>query len=193
NVTNVAPRLLDCIPQLSISSASLERADEITQELRESAMLLRLSSGSRQRIGKFMQDISLAFTESASGVTKAVAEAEQAKAGWDEAVEAVSQALLDRVGSDNLPGQDPATGPQPLASVRSYMAVADVDRLAQHVRDEGTKLQNRHEQTRAGWQAMVEYVRGVDRERNDQQNRMIGFGLAGVALLTAAPLLVGNL
>jgi hypothetical protein len=193
NVTNVAHRLLDRRTQLAICTSSLDQASEISRELRDTAMLAPLTAHRRRQLSGLMQNVGVSFTESRSRVAQALSDQERAQESWDEAVEEVRAALVDRVGPDLLPGQDPDKGPQPLASVRSYVAVADVYRLARHVGDEGTKLKNQHDQTSADWQAMVDYVRNVDRARDDQHNRLIGYGLAGVALLTAAPILVGSL
>jgi hypothetical protein len=176
NVTDVAPKLLELMPRLSIANASLARTDEITAQLREYAMLRSLTSGRRRKLEAQMQSIGLAFTESAHRVANLLSELDAAESGWDEAVEDVREELLQRVHSENLPGQHPDTGPRPLASVRSYVAVTEIGRLPAMVRRTGTMLRARYEQSIKDWQAMVQYVTGVARERGDQQNRTIQLG-----------------
>jgi hypothetical protein len=192
NATNSAPLLLDCLPQLGICNASLEQANQVTRDLRATTALLPLSTGRRRRISDLMRHISVSFADSRGGVTRALGDLWRTQSDWEDAVEAANAAVLDRISADpvGLTAVDGET--RRLNTVGSLTVVTEVNRLVKQASLEGTRLKEQLDETSTQWQAMVDYEHEADRAWQDRQSRMVGFGLAGIAVFTAVPILTGQ-
>jgi hypothetical protein len=180
-------------PRVELWNASLRAATDLTHRLRELSILHRLSPRDRRRTTSLLKQLSQSFDGTPSRVGASLHGLDDARDEWEGDVGSYVDLLTDRLTVQAI--RDGAREGERLRldDAREWPSVKASSDAIVRVLDSGNRLKNEMQEASTIWGSKLEYEREEHRSALERQNRILSIGLAAIALLTAVPILVGQL
>ena len=185
-------QLSEITPSLVVWDSSLSEAIDLTHELQELTALLPLTSRRRRKVALLMQQISLAFSGTRSRVSRSLAEVEELNDQWESDLRRTDEGLRERLVLDSLRDGSESQR-RALGDLRTSLTASVSTSAGRSMSGFSSRLKRQMDEAGALWESMVQYEREESRAAQERQNQIVSIGLAGIAILTALPILIGSL